>query len=294
MHDLPTLDTTGEVWRGIMPGLGEVRVDPAGAVTTIIQPAPGDDEPEQPDAGEDPAFREAALRFGWGEALSWSRRGFDLAQGAAASPPWTPPSTPDAPACLILSGDSHEVAIALIELATRGWQVLGDRFTPVRWIDDILEAQPREAPLLMSSRRLDKAELNGERVRLHSDSRRVDLPRAAEPRPVAAFCQVLRWKAGDDRFVELRGHERFEAAASAFVNAPWSNGASTGGSEAAGETFEPDVDDTRDVRQVMAEHLRLAQFPMSRMYLDGDTAPECVDSLIDWWSRVTGSAAASA
>ncbi|MCW2791286.1 MAG: hypothetical protein JWO76_384, partial [Nocardioides sp.] len=82
-------------------------------------PAPG-----EPDSAEPVEQREQALRAGWGDLLSWRRRGFDLLYGVAAAPP-------PYDACVLLAGDAAGAAQILLPLAGQGWHLLSDRPAPV-------------------------------------------------------------------------------------------------------------------------------------------------------------------
>lgn len=294
---VPTLDRSGDVWVGIFPGLGTVEIGSEGEVTVTVEQAPAatgsSDDP--PDAAEDAHLREAALRYGWAEGLSWARRGYQLVNGAGVCPPADPER------CLVVSGDPHDVSILLIELVKHGWTVMGDKFMPTKWTDQGLEAQPREAPVLMSVRRLQKAELDGTKVRAHTDARAVDLPRADGPRRIVAFCSVRMRKPDDAMFEVLSGTERFEAAAGTKVGGALRPATSDEG--AADENANNDADTTtedlseakRTARQAelaaaaMTGDLRMAAIPQVRLGLDSHTAGADAQTLVDWWDDQFGS-----
>ncbi len=103
-------------------------------------------EPDDSDEPEDPALREAALRYGWGEPLSLVRRGFRCAWGTG----WCHRTGTAASSS---TGRLHDVAIVLVELVALGWSVLGDRIVPTSWNDGELIAHHRDAPVLISQRR---------------------------------------------------------------------------------------------------------------------------------------------
>ncbi|MFZ9042828.1 MAG: hypothetical protein ACO225_14250, partial [Ilumatobacteraceae bacterium] len=63
-----TLDTTGEIWVGTFPGLGQVLIGPDGSIDTRVDA--GIDT--EPDTGVE---RHEALRHGWGIPLSHLRLG---------------------------------------------------------------------------------------------------------------------------------------------------------------------------------------------------------------------------
>ncbi len=191
----PTLDCDRDAWLGTFPGLGVVRVEEDGTVTVDVDNA-------DVLTAEERSNRERALRFGWGEPLSFARRGFWCAGGAAAVPPRSD-------GCVLLLGDPHEVANVMLELAARGWAMMGDRVTPLEWQGDDLVAHPRAAPLLVSRRTAERAGVESHSVRANSDSRIVELLRAREPRNVVAIVLLRPRKPADARFTPLFGHERF-------------------------------------------------------------------------------------
>lgn len=255
------LDRSGDVWVGGFRGLGRIEVAPDGGLTIEAEHARADG----PDAGETLELRRQALRYGWGEALSWIRRGFALLNGAAVCPPG-----PKEDGCLILSGDPHDTAILILELAGQGWTVLGDCYTPMTWRGDDLVAWPREAPLLFGAKALTRVGGDGVPVRDHTDVRTPVLQRCDEPRKVAAFCHLQMRTSGEKPLVTLVGHERFEAAASVML----------------GGALRPDIEDTAAATagQRLAEHIRLAALPHQRLRIDRGTASDDTQLLTEWWS----------
>lgn len=301
--EAPSLDRSADTWIGVLPGLGSVQIARDGSIEITVEPsAPltGDDD-EHPDAGEDAELREAALRHGWAEGLSWARRGYRLAAGAAVCAP------DDEERCVVLAGDPHDSAIVLIQLVNRGWTVMGDKYTPTQWVDGTLMASSRSAPLLMSARRLAKAELEGVKVRGHTDARAVDLPRAEGTRQVAAFCS-LRMRKPDEAVLEvLAGAQRFEAAAGIMIGgalfpAPASDDErSDDGAEppeshdehAEGEAADQAAEDrSRLTAEAMAEQMRLVAIPQLRLSIDSATANEDAGQLCAWWDETFGPAPA--
>lgn len=302
--EAPTLDRSGEVWVGEFPGLGRVEVAPDGATSITVESAPPqiDGEDDHPDAGEDPELREAALRHGWAEGLSWARRGFRMAGGAAVCPP------ADDLSCLVLSGDPHDVAIVLIQLVNQGWTVMGDKYTPTKWDDGVLVASARSAPVLISARRLAKASLEGTKVRAHTDSRAVELPRATGTRVVTAFCGLRMRKPDEDVLEVLTGSERFEAAATTMTGGALTPALDDAADEDAGdaaadagEQEEAAADESQEeadarlaaerarlTAESMAEHLRLAAIPHLRLSIDSATAEDDAGRLIAWWDTLVG------
>lgn len=222
-------------------------------------------------SSQEQANRERALRFGWGEPLSFARRGLRCAGGAAVVPP-----TDDA--CLLLVGAPHDATNILIELTDRGWSVMGDRITPTEWQDAALVAHPRLAPLLASRPRAEKADLEGVPVRENTDSVLVDLPRTSESRPVIAVLTLQMRKPGEDALTVLTGHERFEAAASLMVG-----GALSPFVPGDANTSEDSAESEPVPRTALDEHLRLTALPYARLRLDSTTVTTDVDALVAWW-----------
>lgn len=259
LEDEPSLDRTADPWVGRFPGLGSVTVHSDGAVSVVVEPG-----------GKEAALREGALRYGWGEALSFLRRGFHLASGAAVCPP------SNGPACVILNGNPHDTAILIIELTRVGWTVMGDRFTPTVWQGDHLVAWPRQAPLIVSETRLATAGLKGTKVRDDTDAHAVDLPRTLQPHPVAAVCAIETRKAGQPTLERLIGHERFQAASSMMLG---------------GALRRPD-DDTASGQPpaLVAEHLRLARLTYVRLRSDSRTAAQDAETLDAWCDEHGGAA----
>lgn len=261
----PRLDRSVEPWLGTFPGLGSITVADDGSVTV---------EPD-PDSDEVPALLEAALRYGWAEGLSWTRRGFQLAAGAAVAPPGE-----GEPLCLLLTGDPHDVVIVIADLVTRGWTVLGDRFTPVAWQGSLLVAHPREAPILMARRRATKLQVDGTPVRADTDCLIFEAPRQPYPAAVLAVAQVAMRRPQEDPLEPLLGQQRFEAAAGLMM----------GGVLAPEGDVDPDDDEAVATlrSETLAEHLRLAALPICRMRIESATVTTDVDSLLEWWHDVAG------
>lgn len=249
---------------GTFPGLGSVQIHPDGAVDVAAAERPDDDR-------DTVDQREHALRHGWGEPLSFARRGFRLTHGAAVGPI-------DGGTCLLVLGDPHDVAIVLIDLARLGWAVLGDRPTPLEWDGQTLTAHPRSAPILASKRRAIKAEMDGTRLRGDTDAVALELPRVDEPRRVAAVVSMQMRKPDEDAFTPLAGHERFETSAGLFMRgALWPD---VDNAEAEGEAA---------ASAIMADHLALSRLPAARLRFDSATKDDDVAALLAWWHTVVGS-----
>ncbi len=260
----PTLDCDRDTWLGTFPGLGEVRVEEDGTVTVDVDNA-------DVLTAEERSNRERALRFGWGEPLSFARRGFWCAGGAAAVPPRSD-------GCVLLLGDPHEVGNVMLELAARGWAMMGDRVTPLEWQGDDLVAHPRAAPLLVSRRTAERAGVESHSVRANSDSRIVELLRVREPQNVAAIVLLRPRKPADARFTPLFGHERFAAAANLTVGGALSHRGPNDQSDPAAVTEEG-----TGSAATLGEHLRLAALPIARLCLDRATVTDDVNALVTWW-----------
>lgn len=275
----PSLDTDVEPWVARMPGLGAVLVAADGALEVRLE----DDLPVALPDGEarvdTEEQKEAALRHGWGEPLSLARRGFRLAGGAGVV-------APEGGACVILTGDPHDITAVLLELAHRGWRILADRITPVQWDGDQLIAHPRLAPLLAAKHRLAKSGDTGERVRADSDARTVDAARESCAHPVTGILVVQQRRPDEEAFTPLTGHERFESAANLLVGGLLAAArlrAESG--DAAPEAAPQEDSDTggRDTAaETVAEHLRLASLPMARLRLDSATWVGDIDALVAW------------
>lgn len=253
---------------GSFPGLGSVRVHPDGKVdvTTAERPEDDHDTVEQ---------REHALLYGWGEPLSFARRGFRLAHGGAAAPL-------DGDACLLVLGDPHDVAIVIIELVQLGWGVLGDRPTPLEWDGLALTAHPRSAPIVASKRRATKAGLAGTQLRGDTDAVALDLPRIRAPRRVAAVVSMQMRKPDEDAFTLLTGHQRFETAAGLFMRgALWP--------QIDVDSPDEGMGDDEVAADAMADHLALARLPAARLRFDSATKDDDVADLLAWWLTVVGS-----
>ncbi len=256
----PTLDRTVEPWLGTFPGLGSIAVAQDGSVEIVAEA----------NQEEDATLRERALRFGWAEGLSLVRRGFILAGGAAVCPPDDSgeqnPGVAATHGVLILTGDPHDVVIVIAELVDRGWSVMSDRFTPVQWQQGRLTAYPREAPVLMASRRAKKLQREGQKVRAHTDALDVDLPRCALPREVTAVAQVSMRRPNEVPLAESTGQKRFESAAGLMLG---------------GVLRDPSSADL-EAGEAMADHLRLASLRYSNLRIESGTISEDVDALIQW------------
>ena len=258
----PHLDRQSEPWVGEFPGLGRVLVAADGSITVEAV------------GSEDHVVREQALRHGWGDPLSWVRRGFHLVGGSAVGPA-------ESDECVLLLGDPHDVAIIVIELVNQGWQLLSDRPTPVVWDDSNLVAQPREAPLLVAKRRAAKAGVDGEEIRSDTDALAVAVPRAETPRRVQAAVQVRVRRPDSETLQLLSGHERFEAATSLYVGGVLDP---TFSPVAADQGAPADADDAAP--NLLAEHLRISQLPWARLHLSSRTATEDAAALVRWWDTV--------
>lgn len=262
MHGV-SLDRSAEPWVGVYPGLGEIAVAADGTFVVAVQDA-------YAPTIEDLRSREDALRHGWGEPLSWARRGFLMLHGGCVTP------DPTAGA-LLLTGDLHEFGRLLPALSARGWSFLSDRYTPAEWREDALVAHPVAAPILLSERRAEKSGWTGRPVRGDTDALAVEVSRHELPVPIRGVVQLQRARPDEPLFVEVRGHERFEMAASLSFG-----GVLTGGPE-DDQTPPPSA-------ELMQEYLRFTALPMGRLRSAGvmDQLPDEAHVLVDWWSGITG------
>lgn len=258
-----TLNRAGEPWVGSFPGLGVVTVAHDGEVTVTVTSVGSDDL--------DTARRDAALRHGWGEPLSWSRRGFLMLQGGCATPE---PRN----GCVLLSGDLHEFGRFLPTLADAGWSFLSDRYTPAQWQASDLIAHPVQAPILLAARRAEKSGWDGQPLRDDSDSLAVAVSRVADPLPIRGVVQLQRARPDETAFEPLSGHQRFEVAASLS----WAGVFVSDGMDRE----QPAASD------MMQRHLQLAALPMARLRSSGDfeRIPAEADQLISWWQNFEGAA----
>ena len=263
----PSLDRDAEIWVGTFPGLGSVRIHPDGEVEVVAA--------EQPDDEDDSLeMRERALRFSWGEPLSFARRGFRLTHGAAVGPV-------DSDDCMLILGDPHDVAIVLIELFHLGWGILGDRPTPLTWDSSVLTAYPRSAPVVASERRAAKAELTGTRLRGDTNTVALDLPRIGEPRRVSALVPMQMRKPDEQALTPLAGHERFETAAGLFMRGALQPYAEMAAPEGTGSDLE--------AAEMMADHVALSRLPAVRLRFDSVTKDDDVAALLAWWRTLSRS-----
>jgi hypothetical protein len=252
----PTLDREHEPWSAVFPGLGTVRIGADGSIDVEV-------EQDHRDEPEDPALREAALRFGWGEPLSFVRRGFRCAWGTALVPP-------EGIGCLIVNGSIHDVSIILVELVAAGWSVLSDRFVPTTWHEGELLGHPRDAPVLISRRRARRNELHGFPVRNNSDAVAIEPPRTREPQRVRAFVEVGIRRPDEPVLEELHGHDRFSAASLAMI------GGVMAGVGSGSDELTP--------QEVMQNHLALSALRQARLRFRSDTLEVDVAELCQWWS----------
>jgi hypothetical protein len=187
------LDTSGEPWCGVVPGYGRVLVDAEGDVEVLL------------DAGADPAAA-AALRWGWGEPLSFLRRGSTLLLGTTLADP--------AGRALLLTGGLRGVPRLAALLVARGWVLMADGLAPVSFPqgDGPVLAQARQAPLLLHSRMRDQLGLPA--VPLRSDPGVCRGERGAVPEVPVPLDGVLR--------LETRGDAEREQVAPLQGTAAWS------------------------------------------------------------------------
>lgn len=250
-----TLECDSEVWTGYFPGLGSIAVDADGNIDVAAEPS----------SEEEMQTRQRALRYGWAEGLSFVRRGFMLAAGAGVVHPGSGES-------MILTGDAHDVAVALVELSTRDWLTLSDRYTPVQWHGDQLFAYPREAPLLLATDLGQMQAVSGEPARTDTDALIVELPRATVPAVVTSVASIARRLQHDEVLSNLTGQNRFEAASQLIL----------GGILAQGRMTQGEV----RMAKAMSETLRLASLRFCALRSRPSNISADIDQLLSWLSAV--------
>lgn len=250
VHGGITLDRDREPWLGTFPGLGRVEVHADGAISATAEPGQ-----------ESIDLRNNALRYGWGEPLSWVRRGYALLHGGCV--------TPDpAVGAILLTGDLHEFGRLLPAMTGAGWVIGSDRYTPTRWSGDDLVAEPTRAPILLSQRRLAAADWTGKPVRGDTDTCAVEVTRTSSPLPIRAVVDLTRARPDDEPFSVLTGHQRFELAASLRL----------------GGAMRPSATDDKEAAE-LSEHLRLARLRIARVRVSGDRddLPQHVAAVEEWF-----------
>lgn len=208
------------------------------------------------------ARRQDALRWGWAEPLRWVRLGYELTLGSAVV-------APGGSAAMVLRGQIHDLAVLVGGLASEGWQVLADRFVPLRWSDAAIELQPTDTPVLVARRRAAQLGLEGTRVRLDSDAVVVDVPRVGVPMPLGAVVEVQARRVGAAVLEPLEGHARFELASKL----------------PAGAALQPEGVSLPPTER-MARDLRVASLPACRVHLDLAAPTEGIEALGRWWAEV--------
>lgn len=264
--ELPTLDRSGEAWRGCFPGLGEIRVGADGAISVEISP------------GGRAEQAHAALRSGWGDLLSWVRRGTWLALAAAVVP--AEARTPaDAPApALLVSGPPADVAWVHLSLTLRGWSLLSDLPSPLLLPDssgEHITVMPRISPALVPwglAHRLGVAV---------TDDHRVDSPAAVvrdqrRSTSAAALGAVVHLERGTPGaatlLTPLTGHQALRAAHRLLLQ---------------GAARPHPADPQADLLRVT----RLAARPHAMLTWTGE-ATRSIDALEGWWNSLSIDAAA--
>ncbi len=183
--------------------------------------------------------------------------------------------------CTLLAGDPHDVVIVIADLVDRGWTVMSDRYTPVRWEEDRLIAHPREAPILMASRRARKLDLAGTAVRDDTDAVAVEFPRPTGSARVTAVVKVAMRRPHEAALTPLAGQKKFESAAGLMLGGelrPGSDGIQDGGAQT---TIEVDDAAAAPVK-AMSEHLRLAGLSHCAFRIDPDTLSDDIEELLGW------------
>lgn len=277
---VPTINTSGEVWRADFPGLGSLTIDSTGAVTVapeeiiVLQPPPTqwwDDLDETgcfPGHWESTVARERALRWGWGEQLSRVRRGHRLTRSTTV--------VDQAGRGLAIVGTVHDQAILTVGLLRQGWRLLADQPTAMDWSGDQLVASPSAAPLVVAISLLRKTfptglpdAWSGAPARGNSNSVALEVPRWTEPAPVVAIVSAEMGRAGSTEHWEIvRGHRRFVLATTLFIN----SGPLAGGDDSTGG---------------LAEKARIAQLPAAVVRTDARSSAPGLPSLVRWWEGLS-------
>lgn len=241
---------SGEPWVGEFRGLGRVRVWADGR--TEVTAEAGDKEPV--------AQREAALRHGWAEPLSWARRGFDLSGGVAM--------VDGTRRAILIAGDIHDAGIVALGLAGRGWGLAAHRIVPLRFADSRVTVESHDAPFLTSERR---ATLNGREcraVRSSSDSVEVlGLERVTGPVVLEGIAVVRPRRPSDELLIPRRGMLAMERMGQVLF----------------GGRLRSDAN--RDPVVSMERRVALADLGVVDLTLDAENPDPSVGALLDWWAR---------
>ncbi|MGA1052032.1 MAG: hypothetical protein ACO3WU_07030 [Ilumatobacteraceae bacterium] len=261
-----TLDTTGEIWVGTFPGLGQVLIGPDGSIDTRVDA--GIDT--EPDTGVE---RHEALRHGWGIPLSHLRLGRSLISGTSMV-------DPDGH-CLVTHGPMSETTDLALALTRLGWHVLAPRLQPVSWDDGRLVAHPNDTPFIVSRGRARQLDLDGEPVRHDTDCIRIELPTHDQARPVTGILQVRDRRGNLPPFAHLTGHDRFDRCSHLLID--WS----VTERPATGRAATPPPPEQR-----MARALQLTRIPHAELTIapptsaTDDVAPEEMALVEEWWSHI--------
>ena len=249
------LDSGSEPWIARLPGLGSVTVDEHGRVSVTAEPS--DDEPIE--------RRERALALGWGEPLSFARRGYFHTIGAGLAPP-------NSQQCFIFTGDMQDVSRLLWVFAKRNWLLLADRLTPLTIVDGVVWAHPRTAPPLMREKDAKRSGLPYLPARTDTDAMAVEWQRPSESCRVRGLVNVRALHPGQDQITALTGHDRFQMSASLLMGgALWPTQVMP---EAATMSDRVHLD------------LAIASLPSIRLRTNRSDIESDVSAIEAWWAEV--------
>lgn len=251
-----SLDCSAEPWHGVFPGLGECWIDEDGAVR--VEAVARDEEPQEQ--------RADALRHGWGEPLSWLRRGHLMVSAWAAAPAAEGP-------CLLFTSHGPDATVMRNELATRGWRMVAESPTPLDVSGEAITVLPRPVPFLATRRRVVD-HWDQQPVRADTDVVTVDWPRRTTAGPLGGIVQVRPGGVGIPNQAEVVGREKVPLVSRVIGHGVWS------------------LHDTGDpAGLLMRDHalrFRMVGLPMLMVSLEHaspDAAPQ-VDAIEAWlgWS----------
>ncbi len=191
----PSVDRSSEPWVARFPGLGVVRIDSDGGVDVEVSR-----ETPDPDAVA------LALRHGWGEPLSYVRRGYHLLGATVVT-------APGSSAAVLLTGTIGDVELFWLGLAHRGWGVLGERLVPVSCVRGVVLAHVRSAPPVATAAWARRAGLRADPLRSPTDAGVVVLDRPVRPCPIAAVAVIEGLHPGPSELRDIVGPARISAVA---------------------------------------------------------------------------------
>ncbi len=268
------VDQSGEPWVASFAGLGSVHIHADGTVNVTVDDASTSvdtvcEGTATTELAESATVRESALRHGWGEPLSFIRRGFRLLRGTALV-------AADRPGCLVVTGSASHTAMVTASLVADGWSVLADGVVPVATgddgtigIDGAVVAYPRTATLLLPRRWARKSGLDAIEVRADTDAVAVAVARTTTPQTLVAVAHIRIRRPHDDVIRPLRGFEPFEQAAALLIANPALRPPAT----------TPTVE--------LANHTLLAAVAHAEVSVRSDTLAADIAAVEQWWQAMT-------